>query len=69
MIFLKKPNGVGEWDGFPSVSVPPDRKPLSKEEEKNIRAELKENMRKILKETPVRKDPAREKINTQSKIG
>lgn len=37
---MKKPEGVGEWDGYPSVSVPANRKPLSKEDEERILAEM-----------------------------
>lgn len=36
---MRKPEGVGEWDGYPSANVPADRKTLSKEEER-ILAEM-----------------------------
>lgn len=65
---MKKPDGVGEWDGYPMPDVPPDRKPLSKEEEEKIGAELRENIRKILKDCPIRKDPLHKEINKQRKI-
>lgn len=47
---MKKPEGVGEWDGYPMPDVPPDRKPLSKEEEDRILEELHERIRKRLAE-------------------
>lgn len=47
---MKKPEGVGEWDGYPMPDVPPDRKPLSKEEEDRILAEMHERIRKRLAE-------------------
>lgn len=43
---MKKPEGVGEWDGFPSANIPADRKPLPKEEEDAIIAEMLERIRK-----------------------
>lgn len=43
---MKKPEGVGEWDGYPMPDIPPNRKPLSKEEEERISAQLRENVRK-----------------------
>ncbi len=33
---MGKPIGMAEYDGFPSVGVPKDQKPLSKEEEEKI---------------------------------
>lgn len=57
MIFTKKPDGIAEWDGYQSESVSPNRKPLSKEEEDKIAAELRENVRKILKNATIRKEP------------
>lgn len=41
---MRKPEGVGEWDGYPSTNVPADRKPLSKEEEERILAEMDEKI-------------------------
>lgn len=38
---MKKPYGVEEWDGYPMPNVPPDRKPLSKEEEDRILDEMR----------------------------
>lgn len=42
---MKKPEGVGEWDGYPSVGVPANRKPLPKEEEDRLIAEMHERIR------------------------
>lgn len=47
---MKKPIGVGEWDGYPMPNVPPDRKPLSKEEEDKIIVELRKRAEKRLAE-------------------
>lgn len=52
---MGKPHGMAEWDGYPMPNVPKDRKPLSKEEEKKIGAELKANIRKRLEESPPKK--------------
>lgn len=41
---MKKPYGVEEWDGYPMPEVPKDRKPLTKEEEERIGAELRANI-------------------------
>lgn len=38
---MKKPYGVEEWDGYPLPEAPKDRKPLTKEEEERIGAELR----------------------------
>lgn len=43
---MKKPKGVGEWDGYPMPNVPKERKPLPKEEEDRIIAEMHERIRK-----------------------
>lgn len=69
MIFLKKPDGVGEWDGYPMPDVPPNRKPLSKEEEEKVGAELRENIRKLVKKSKIKKEPLYEKSDEQRKIG
>lgn len=37
---MRKPEGVGEWDGFPMPNVPKDRPPLTKEQEEELLAEL-----------------------------
>ena len=66
---MKKPEGVGEWDGYPMPDIPPDRKPLSKEEEERTGAELKENIRKIIEKSGVRKEPLYEKNDKHRKIG
>ena len=66
---MGKPYGMAEYDGYPSVSVPKDRKPLSKEEEEKIGTELRENIRKILKDSPIKKDPLYKKADKQRKIG
>lgn len=47
---MKKPEGVGEWDGYPMPDVPANRKPLSKEEEDKIIAELHKRIEKRLAE-------------------
>lgn len=47
---MKKTEGVGEWDGYPSVNVPANRKPLSKEEEDRLIAEMHERIRKRIEE-------------------
>lgn len=41
---MKKPFGVEEWDGYPMPEVPKNRKPLTKEEEERIGAELRANV-------------------------
>lgn len=56
---MKKPEGVGEWDGYPSVSVPANRKPLSKEEEERILAEMDARITARLEE----------KMNKERKVG
>ena len=53
---MKKPYGVGEWDGYPMADIPPNRKPLSKEEEERIGAQLRENVLKHAKITRVVKE-------------
>lgn len=63
---MRKPDGIGEWDGYPSVSVPADRKPLSKEEEERIGAELRENIRELLRTSKIRKETL---TDEQRKIG
>lgn len=47
---MKKPEGVGEWDGYPSVSIPANRKPLPKEEEDKLIAEMHERIKKRINE-------------------
>lgn len=47
---MKKPEGVGEWDGYPSVNVPANRKPLPKEEEDRLIAEMHERIKKRIDE-------------------
>lgn len=44
---MKKPYGVEEWDGYPMPEVPKNRKPLTEEEEKRIREQLKENLKSV----------------------
>lgn len=63
---MGKPFGMAEYDGYPMPNVPKDRKPLSKEDEERIGAELRENVRKIAK---IRKDPLHRKDNEERKIG
>lgn len=45
---MKKPYGVGEWDGYPMPDIPPNREPLSKEEEDKLIAELHRRAKKRL---------------------
>lgn len=66
---MKKPEGVGEWDGYPMPDIPPDRKPLSKEEEERIGAELRKNIRKIVEKAGFKKEPLYEKTDEHRKIG
>lgn len=66
---MGKPFGMAEYDGYPMPDVPLDRKPLSKEEEERISAELKESIREVLKNSAIRKDPLYKRINEQRKIG
>lgn len=66
---MGKPHGMAEYDGYPSAGVPKDRKPLSKEEEEKIGAELRENVRKVAKNAKIRKEPLYKKANKQRKIG
>ncbi len=47
---MKKPEGVGEWDGYPMPNIPPNRKPLTKEEEDKIIEELHRRTQKRLSE-------------------
>lgn len=47
---MKKPYGVGEWDGYPMPDIPPNREPLSKEEEDKLIAELHRRAKKRLAE-------------------
>lgn len=52
---MMKPHGMDEWDP-PMPKVPKDCKPLTKEEEEKIGAELKENVLKHAKITRVVKE-------------
>lgn len=47
---MKKPVGTEEFDGYPMPNVPPNRKPLSKEEEDKIIVELRKRAEKRLAE-------------------
>ncbi len=47
---MKKPEGVGEWDGYPMPDISPNRKPLTKEEEDKIIEELHRRTQKRLSE-------------------
>lgn len=49
-IFMKKPEGVGEWDGYPGGNIPANRKPLPKEEEDKLIAEMHERIKKRIEE-------------------
>ncbi len=60
---------MAEYDGYPSVGASKDRKPLSKEEEEKIGEELRENIRKIAKETKIRKEPLHKIAFRQREIG
>lgn len=51
---MKKPKGVGEWDGYPSVDVPSNRKPLPKEDEDKLIAEMLERIKKRIAEQEVK---------------
>lgn len=66
---MSKPYGMDEYDGYPMPEVPKNRKPLSKEEEERIGAELRKNIREILKTSPLRKEPLYRRTNEQRKIG
>lgn len=66
---MGKPYGMAEYDGYSFVSVPKTRKPLSKEEEETIGVELRENIRNILKSSPIKKEPLHKKADKQRKIG
>lgn len=65
---MMKPPGMDEWDP-PMPKVPKDRKPLTKEEEEKIGAELRENIRKIVEKSGFRKEPLYEKNDKNRKIG
>ncbi len=45
---MKKPEGVGEWDGYPMPNISPNKKPLTKEEEDKIIEELHRRAQKRL---------------------
>lgn len=45
---MQKPYGAGEYDGYPMPNIPPDKKPLTKEEEDKIIKEMHERIRKRL---------------------
>lgn len=57
---MNKPYGVEEFDGYPMPNVPRDRKPLSKEEEDKILAEMHERIKKRM---------AAQEAERQRKIG
>lgn len=64
---MKKPYGVEEFDGYPMPRVPKNRRPLTKEEEAKIGAELRENILKNVKITKVIADE--EETERSRKIG
>ncbi len=66
---MGKPIGMAEYDGYPSVGVPKDRKPLSKDEEEKIGMELRENIRRLAKETTIRKEPLHRTAFSKREIG
>lgn len=47
---MKKPEGVGEWDGYPGGNIPSNRKPLPKEGEDKLIAEMHERIKKRIEE-------------------
>ena len=44
---MGRPGNVYEYDAYPSGNIPADRKPLPKEEEDRLIAEMKERIRNI----------------------
>lgn len=44
---MERPGNVYEYDAYPSGNIPADRKPLPKEEEDRLIAEMKEKIRNI----------------------
>lgn len=62
---MKKPYGVEEFDGYPMPKIPKNRKPLTKEEEVRIGAELMAN---ILKNVKITKVIANEQAEENRKI-
>lgn len=66
---MGKPFGMAEYDGYPMPSVSPNRKPLSKEEEDKMCAELREKAREIAKDAKIRKEPLYKNAKKQRKVG